>query len=1072
MFNFIKKDTSSVFTIRFTVITAFLMAVCLTAAVTLWMQYYFSRGIAVEAAGNQFKDIAGKISERAQQLDFASASLSQMLTLYQELSTPITAENSHSLVPIMARALSANPFVYSLYVGYPNGNALHLLNLDNDPLIRSAIHAAPEDKWAVLKIMIKGGSRVQITEYYNSALDMRFSIEEDSHYDPRSRPWYKMAMQDVSVIKTPPYMFNFLKSPGVTYAKKTPSGEVVGVDISLKGMADFIKSQALPEKSDAFIFNEKGEVRIYRNIISAQIERKSEKISLTESERIFVERAPVIRVSNELDYPPFDFSVSGAPKGYSIDYLKLLGEKTGLKFEFVNGLSFVKLLNLFKEKNIDMMHSVHISEDRLGYSIFSDPFVKSNIVAIYRKMDKPFTSMSQLANMRVALPMGFALSDFVKEHYSIESMAPVSGTLEGLRAIQEGKADIMFEDESVARYLIEHYFLNHLKVSKNIPELDPLGYHQLHFMLHPENVQLLNILNKALSLITDDEKEVLASEWLNRRDEGASNTNRENLASGGLPHKQLLPLALKGLPKITELEIGGQMHLAYTQQLNSIYGEREYLGMTIPIQVIIEPYMKTIMYSLLITGLAIILFLPFIFYLAQIIVKPIKLLIGENNKVQNQKFEQVNKVPSIIKEIDQLSSSMVYMANSIKDYQMAQKNLLDAIIKLLAQAIDDKSPYTGGHCERVPVLAVMLAEQAGKSQRSSFKGFEFTTEEQWREFKTAAWLHDCGKVTTPEHIVDKGSKLEAIYNRIHEVRMRFEVLLRDSEITYLQEVIKNPEDYTILKNNLTRVQSNIKSDFEFVAKCNVGGEFMEKESIVRLKLIADQSWTRNLDDQLGLSPEESRKGVMNSTPVPCEEALLSDKESHITERQSMTMRDEKYGFDMPVPKYKQNLGELYNLSIVRGTLTEEDRYIINEHIVTTIQMLETLPLPPELARVPEYAGAHHETLIGTGYPRKLKEEQLSIPARIMAIADIFEALTASDRPYKEGKTLSQALNILHFMSKDKHIDKNLFELFIETRVYLKYAEKYMASDKIDKVDTHKYIDGEGSENNTSAGVSV
>ena len=151
------------------------------------------------------------------------------------------------------------------------------------------------------------------------------------------------------------------------------------------------------------------------------------------------------------------------------------------------------------------------------------------------------------------------------------------------------------------------------------------------------------------------------------------------------------------------------------------------------------------------------------------------------------------------------------------------------------------------------------------------------------------------------------------------------------------------------------------------------------------------------------------------------------------------------------------MGEVYNLCIGRGTLTAEERFKINDHMVQTIIMLEQLPFPKHLKRVPEYAGGHHETMIGTGYPRRLTKADMSIPARAMAIADIFEALTAADRPYKKAKTLSESLRIMSFMKKDEHIDPDLFALFLETGVFSEYAEQYLLPEQIDEVDIDQYL---------------
>ncbi len=410
------------------------------------------------------------------------------------------------------------------------------------------------------------------------------------------------------------------------------------------------------------------------------------------------------------------------------------------------------------------------------------------------------------------------------------------------------------------------------------------------------------------------------------------------------------------------------------------------------------------------------------------------------------------------------SQAAVALDNS--NLMQAQQDLMDAFIKVIAGAIDAKSPYTGGHCARVPELSVMLAEAAEASEETLFKEFKFN-EEEWREFKIAGWLHDCGKVTTPEYVVDKDTKLQTIYNRIHEIRMRFEVLLRDEKINYL-EAIANIPDNTPDSNSAIRAdladQYNKKTeqlyrDFEFIATCNVGGEFMSDDAVDRLTRLSKISWTRHFDDRLGLS--EMEKQYLKDIPkpdLPCTEQLLADKAEHIIKRSiNSNHSGESIHTVIPTPKYLFNRGELYNLSIRKGTLSDEDRFIINDHIVQTILMLKKLPFPESLARVTEYAGGHHEKMDGTGYPLGLSREELSLPARIMAIADIYEALTASDRPYKKAKTLTESLKIMSFMVKDQHIDADLFRLFLTSGVYQKYADTFLDPSQIDEVDISDYL---------------
>jgi len=333
------------------------------------------------------------------------------------------------------------------------------------------------------------------------------------------------------------------------------------------------------------------------------------------------------------------------------------------------------------------------------------------------------------------------------------------------------------------------------------------------------------------------------------------------------------------------------------------------------------------------------------------------------------------------------------------------ENLLESFIQLIADAIDEKSPYTGGHCSRVPVLATMLAEKVNRTQVGPFANVHFSKEDM-DELRIAAWLHDVGKITTPEYVVDKATKLETIYDRIHEVDTRFEVLQRDAEIKYLRaiEAADAPEAAT-LEAEWKAELKQLKADQEFIQICNTGGEFMADDKKERVRQIA------------------KRQIVLNGE----QQDLLGDE-------------------------------WVQNLNISRGTLNDAERNKINDHIVVTIKMLERLPFPKHLKRVPEFAGGHHETMIGTGYPRGLKKEDMSVQARIMGIADIFEALTASDRPYKKGKTLSEAMRIMGFFKADQHIDAELFDVFLREGVFQEYADEYLDKKYIDEVDIQKYLE--------------
>ncbi len=348
------------------------------------------------------------------------------------------------------------------------------------------------------------------------------------------------------------------------------------------------------------------------------------------------------------------------------------------------------------------------------------------------------------------------------------------------------------------------------------------------------------------------------------------------------------------------------------------------------------------------------------------------------------------------------SQAAIALTNRMLINQLEQ--LFESFINLINSAIDEKSPYTGGHCQRVPVLTMLLAEAVNDTKDGPLRDFHMSEKDRY-ELKIAGLLHDCGKVTTPVHIVDKATKLESIFDRIQQIDTRFEVLKRDAEL----EALRKKHDFLEQKMRMEAAEEDkrlrdrlrqLDDDRKFLHACNIGGERMRDEDVDRVRRIGQYRWR----DFAGHEAQ-----------------FLSED-------------------------------EVKNLTIRSGTLTEEERKVINHHIVATIRMLEALPWPRHLTKVPEYAGGHHERMDGKGYPKGLTREQMSVQARCMGIADIFEALTAKDRPYKKGKTLSESLEILGRIKLNNHVDPDLFDIFVRRKVYRRYAEMFLDAEQIDTVD--------------------
>jgi HD-GYP domain-containing protein (c-di-GMP phosphodiesterase class II) len=352
------------------------------------------------------------------------------------------------------------------------------------------------------------------------------------------------------------------------------------------------------------------------------------------------------------------------------------------------------------------------------------------------------------------------------------------------------------------------------------------------------------------------------------------------------------------------------------------------------------------------------------------------------------------------------SQAAIALTNRMLISQLEE--LFESFINLINMAIDEKSPYTGGHCQRVPTLTMMLAEAVNEASSGPLSDFRMTDKDRY-ELKIAGLLHDCGKVTTPVHVVDKATKLETIFDRIHLIDTRFEVLRRDAEVVLLKEkalLVAHDAPRGELDAADARYRERVRQleeDRAFLRACNVGSEAMKEGDVERVKAIARHRW-------VDVSGHEA--------------SFLSEE-------------------------------EIKNLTIRAGTLNQDERQVINHHIVATIKMLEALPWPKHLRNVPEYAGGHHERMDGKGYPKGLKREQMSVQARVMGIADIFEALTARDRPYKKGKTLSESLQILGKFKENGHIDPDLFDVFVRSKIYRRYAEMFLDKEQIDEVDESK-----------------
>ncbi len=905
------------------------------------------------------------------------------------------------VLPVAIEALRQQEAFYSVYYGFDDGTFFQIIATRGLASILEQHQAPAETAW-IVRAIVEDGERVQKWAFLDEQKNLLGERQEPSpEYNPTKRPWYIAAAGNRQVQLSEPYLFNSLQKPGITASRSLDgAGGVYGVDLTLEGVTNEVSALPISENG-GLILHDRNDRLIALSTRFGQADPMADIHDIDiPAMKVFlsVGDSSISGLLQKTTDEGEDFFVSREEVSYAgMDfYIGAIAPVRDFNGEFVTLQNRVLLISLVS---------------LILFIPFSYVFASN--------LSKKVTDLTGAANqMR---EMNFDVKNLKNSHIVefdelIHSFSDMSHSLgDKTEQLNESQAKlsrlvdlgISMAAEQSSDKLMEMVLLG----AKDMTNADGCS---LYVINKDDKLEFKIFRNDSLGIGfggTMGDKKAFQDIPLYRED---GSQNESNVVSYAVHAEKTI--------NVDDVEMSEQFDFTGPRSFDVAANYKTKSILTVPL----KPRGGSVIGALQI--------------------------VNARDKNTGQFIAFSTEVQPFVEALAAQAATSLYNRHLLE----AQENLMDALILLIAEAIDSKSPYTGGHCERVPVLAMKLAEKASKESAGSYADFSFKTHDEWREFEIGAWLHDCGKIVTPEYVVDKASKLETIYNRIHEIRTRFEVLLRDARIDSLQAIVEGDDRDDAEARYETRKQALV-DDFSFVAECNIGGEFMGDDDIARLKQIAETVWQRNFDIKLGLAHEEALR-FSDAPDAPCPEKLLDDKPYHIIPR---TRHDDtkmaERGFKIDIPDDLYNQGEVYNLSIRRGTLTAEERYKINEHIVQSIIMLEQLPLPRHLQRVPEYAGTHHETMIGTGYPRKLTADELSIPARIMAIADIFEALTASDRPYKKSKTLSEAIKILSFFKKDQHIDGDLFDLFLTSGIYKEYAEMFLKPEQIDEVDINQYI---------------
>lgn len=909
--------------------------------------------------------------------------------------------NINVLLPYFKQSFDSLPWMEAFYVGYDDGSFYMIQDLRGYDLIREAVKAPETASFSIKKIN-PAASDGQKTVYLFYGEDLHLietrNVESDG-FDPRKRTWYSKAMLSDTTIFTDPYLFFTTGEIGISTARALAEGSgVVGADSVLLSIAHNIEEQKLTPSTEIALLDKDGLLFF----------------SASEADVLELKKSRMQPGHQKLHTKDLGNKVLNAMYQESV----AKGVEGGIVVE-VDGENWFAHARRLADGNKNGMYLL------IGAPI--DELVLDAMVT--RRRNLYFLACT----MVIALLIGFYFS----------------------RRVALSLFELSKQAESVREFKLSTPF----NIRSRITEVSELAK-SMRVMQSAINrfVAIARALSAERNMGTVLEMIVQEAQSVTRADGGGIGLVSDdgktfkylmvrNGVSGARFDETDLPMPVVGLvgthsrDEFIEAAViedaqtlvcddihKGRCRSFDFSQVENLHGSKGYTCTSL-------------------------LFIPLLNRQEEVI--GLLHLVNARDKVDGSicgfSEDKVAYVTAL--------ASNAALALDNNRLIRAQKELFDSFVRLIAGAIDTKSPYTGGHCQRVPVLAEMLGDAASASKTQAFKDFKLSRDERYELF-VASWLHDCGKVTTPEYVVDKATKLETNYNRIHEIRTRFEVLWRDLDVVYYKALAEGTAQKETLTQERDAGRKSLRDDFSFVAKCNVGSEFMVPEHVERLQHIAKKNWFRNFDKRLGLSgAEEAHMDMLSQTHFPVQEALIADKKEHIYERTDAgkPYGDNPLGITMAVPEHRFNLGELHNLSIAKGTLTEEERFKINDHIVQTIEMLSKLPFPKEIRRVPDWAGNHHEKLDGSGYPRSLTASQLSIPERIMAVADIFEALTAADRPYKTPKKLSTCLKIMSLMRNDGHICPDLFELFLRLGIYSSYAKKHMMTEQIDEVNIEDYL---------------
>jgi len=972
----------------------------LTAAIAACI-FLASTDTAQQGAERLFGEVSARLEERVSGQIEDLLSLTGLTAALPVVAEPVNGPPlQHPAAAVLLRALAQNEAYFATQIGFADGSMVQAIAARGDPRLLGPRHAPPET-WTMMRSIIAasgGQARREIWTFLDRAGAVLAGSDRQTppSLDPRERPWYQQGLAaGKGPSLTDPYMYITLPEAGLTATAPGPqAGVVLGIDITLRRLGAFVAEQTISPHGGMVL-----------------LDRQRRVLALSPT-LLPARGAPPLAPLAGLDQPllaglatlPADARVAriSTADGAALASLTNWTDRNGRTLS----LGIIAPFSDFTAPINDMQRRILLTS---GLALLV--MVPLSLL-VARRVASVITALTEQARQVERL-------DFTRTP-ALDS--PIREVDELSRAFGRMSAGLERHIRAEARTRARQHRLIELALAlaaerdpSRLMEMVLAGARELADAdggtLYRRDGEVLRVeimRNDSLGIRVGGPGEAvptLAPVPLTLPD---GHPNHTNLASHAVLGRRTVA--------IDDIEADSRrFDLSATRLFDQRTGYRSRSLLTVPL---LSPDGEAIGALSLVNA------------------RDEGLVIG---------FE-----PEVQRAVEVLAAQA---ATALGNQQRldAQDRLIEAMARTLARAIDGR----GGddHCTRVPELAMMLTEAAARTDQGPLASFSLSTE-QWREFRIGAWLHDCGKVTTPDFLLDKATRLETVHNRIHEIRTRFEVLWRDARITRLEaEAAGTPPEQA--EAAFAAATAQLREEFAFVAASNLGETEMTPQRIERLRAIATRTWMRHFDDRLGLSARELRRLTALPPPVlPTPEPLLADRPQQVVPRRA---NDLVLQGETERPAHLYDFGELHCLSVQRGTLTLEERAKVNEHASQTVALLESLPFPPSLARVPEQAGSHHETLTGSGYPRHLTAEDLSVPARVLAIADRFETLTSTPGPDGRPPRLSQAVRTLAAAKTRGEIDPDLFDLLLTSGLYRRYAERFLAEEQIDPVEIASHL---------------